>query len=149
MLKTLKDQEKKLLFDNNVLRNYFIYIRENPKSILCKIYGVFTIRLPMVEEITVYIMDNMLGKDFANIERIYDLKGSTKGRKVELTKEEQSGAEKTGLTVLKDLNYLHFMDKMDIHERDRSALSQIIALDARFLQANNLMDYSLLFIKAS
>jgi hypothetical protein len=33
-------------------------------------------------DINCFIMDNLLGKDFNNIVRIYDLKGSTKGRKV-------------------------------------------------------------------
>lgn len=35
-------------------------------------------------------MDNLLGKDFANIERIYDLKGSTKGRMAKLTDLEEA-----------------------------------------------------------
>ncbi len=34
-------------------------------------------------------MDNLLGQDFINIERIYDLKGSTKGRIVKLSEEEE------------------------------------------------------------
>ena len=38
-----------------------------------------------MQDITCYIMDNLLGKDFNNILRIYDLKGSTKGRSVTLT----------------------------------------------------------------
>jgi hypothetical protein len=38
-------------------------------------------------ELTVCIMNNLIGMDFANIVRIYDLKGSTLGRKVKLSKE--------------------------------------------------------------
>lgn len=49
-------------------------------------------------------MDNLLGQDFINIERIYDLKGSTKGRIVKLTQEEEE--KSSGLKVLKDLNFL-------------------------------------------
>ncbi len=44
-----------------------------------------------MEDVTCLIMDNLFGKDFMNIERIYDLKGSTKGRRVNLSKEESSG----------------------------------------------------------
>ena len=55
-------------------------------------------------EITCFIMDNLLGKDFININRIYDLKGSTKGRLVNLTQEEID--KSTGLNVLKDLNFI-------------------------------------------
>jgi hypothetical protein len=43
------------------------------------------LKLQQVEEISIIIMENMLGKDFGNIERIYDLKGSTKGRRAKLT----------------------------------------------------------------
>lgn len=57
-----------------------------------------------MSEITYVIMNNLLGQDFINIERIYDLKGSTFGRKVDLTEEEIK--TKSGLKVLKDLNYL-------------------------------------------
>ena len=56
---------------------------------LSKFYGVFTIRLENMDDIHCFIMDNLLGKDFNNIVRIYDLKGSTKGRKVQLTPEEE------------------------------------------------------------
>jgi len=59
-------------------------------------------------------MDNLFGKDYMNIERIYDLKGSTVGRRTKLSKEEQSGAMKTGLKVLKDLNYLDFEENISI-----------------------------------
>jgi hypothetical protein len=55
-------------------------------------------------EVNCFIMDNLLGKDFNNIVRIYDLKGSTKGRIVPLTPQEMQ-QESTGLQVLKDLNY--------------------------------------------
>jgi hypothetical protein len=57
-------------------------------------------------------MDNLFGKDYMNIERIYDLKGSTLGRRTKLSQDEQSGAIKTGLKVLKDLNYIDFHEKL-------------------------------------
>lgn len=57
----------------------------NEESLLSKYYGVFTIRIENMEDINCFIMDNLLGRDFNNIIRIYDLKGSTKGRKVELS----------------------------------------------------------------
>jgi hypothetical protein len=57
-------------------------------------------------------MDNLLGKDFGNIIRIYDLKGSTKGRFVQLSEEENS--ESTGLQVLKDLNFINFKEELQV-----------------------------------
>ena len=53
-------------------------------TFLSKFYGVYTIRVENMQEITCFIMDNLLGEDFMKIERIYDLKGSTVGRIVKL-----------------------------------------------------------------
>ena len=58
-------------------------------SLLSKYLGVYTIKIQNMADINCFIMDNLLGKDFNNIVRIYDLKGSTKGRKVQLTPEEE------------------------------------------------------------
>ena len=62
-------------------------------------------------------MDNLFGKDYMNIERIYDIKGSTMGRRTKLSTEELAGNEPTGLTVLKDLNYLDFEETLQIPDK--------------------------------
>ncbi len=54
----------------------------NEKTLLSKYYGVFTIKIEHMDDINCFIMDNLLGRDFNNIIRIFDLKGSTKGRRV-------------------------------------------------------------------
>lgn len=69
-------------------------------SLLSKYYGVFTIRVKQWGDIDCFIMDNLLGRDFLNIQRIYDLKGSTQGRKVNLTPSQELNG--SGLKVLKD-----------------------------------------------
>lgn len=60
-------------------------------------------------DIHCFIMENLLGRDFMNIERIFDLKGSTKGRKVQI-----KDKEKTGLRVLKDLNYIELCEDFEV-----------------------------------
>lgn len=101
-----------------------------------------------MDEVTCFIMDNLFGKDFMNIDRIYDLKGSTKGRRAKLTPNEEQGIEGTGLKVLKDLNYIDFGEKLKIAERQKEELMSTIEKDSTFLMRNNLMDFSLLLIKA-
>ena len=59
-------------------------------------------------------MENLLGQDFMNVKRIYDLKGSQKVRKVNLSFEEMQGNIDTGFKVLKDLNYIEFGEKLPI-----------------------------------
>jgi 1-phosphatidylinositol-4-phosphate 5-kinase len=104
VLKTLKESEKKLLLEGGILESYYTHVMANPDTLLSKYYGVFEIKISNMEDITCFVMDNLLGKDFHNIERIYDLKGSTLGRKVELNDEEI--VKSSGLKVLKDLNFI-------------------------------------------
>jgi hypothetical protein len=59
----------------------------NEQTLLSRYYGVYTIQIPGIQEVTCFIMDNLFGKDYMNIERIYDLKGSTLGRRAKLSKE--------------------------------------------------------------
>ena len=77
-------------------------------------------------DITCIIMDNLLGKDIASIERIYDLKGSTKGRR------EQPGP---ALKVLKDLNFVENGESLDVTSAAKSATLNAMEADARFLQS--------------
>lgn len=60
---------------------------KNKKSYLSKFYGAYTIKMSDMGELTCYIMNNLVGMDFANTVRIYDLKGSTLKRKVKLSQE--------------------------------------------------------------
>jgi hypothetical protein len=69
-----------------------------------------------MEEVTCFIMDNLLGRDFMSIDRIYDLKGSTKGRTAKLTDLEEEGKVSTGMKVLKDLNFINFNERLDVLE---------------------------------
>jgi len=80
VLKTLKDEERSLLLEKGVLSSYSEHVKANERSLLSKYLGIFTIRAENMTDVTCIIMDNLLGKDIASIERIYDLKGSTKGR---------------------------------------------------------------------
>ncbi|CDW79635.1 phosphatidylinositol phosphate kinase pipk5 [Stylonychia lemnae] len=145
VLKTLKESEKKLLLEKGILENYYQHMMKTKNSLLSKFYGVYTIRVKYMQEVTCFIMDNLLGQDFINIQRIYDLKGSTKGRIVKLTEEEDES--QSGLKVLKDLNYLRINEKINVAQSIKRKLLQSIQEDLSFLRNNRLMDYSLLLIK--
>ena len=84
---------------------------EQQETLLSKIYGVFTLRFNNMEDISCFIMDNLLGKDLVSIQRIYDLKGSTKGRRSDLSTGEQHCS---GLKVLKDMNYIDLEQSLGI-----------------------------------
>ena len=91
-------------------------------------------------------MDNLLGADFMHIERIYDLKGSTVGRSVNLTQEQKEGI--SGLKVLKDLNFIELNETFNVVRDEKKEFLNVLQRDSEFLARNSLMDYSLLFIKA-
>ena len=146
VLKTLKESEKKLLLSQGILENYYKHVMSSKRTFLSRFYGVFLIRVQYMQEITCFIMDNLLGQDFMHIERIYDLKGSKKGRVVKLTQEEEQN--KSGLKVLKDLNFLSVKEHLEISKGDKERILEVVFNDTLFLRRNRLMDYSLLFIKS-
>jgi hypothetical protein len=52
------------------------------------------------------------------------------------------------MKVLKDLNLVSLGEKLEVGEVARKRLLRILEQDSQFLMRNNLMDYSLLLIKA-
>ena len=101
------------------------------QSFLSRFYGVYTIRSDNMEEITCFIMDNLLGSDFMNIQRIYDLKGSTVGRIVPLTIEQK--AVSSGLKVLKDLNFCELNECLQVNPKVKKSVLEVIKSDSEFL----------------
>lgn len=80
LIKTMKESELGAL--KAILPDYVAYLKENPYSMLSKIYGVFTLRRPFMKPVTVMLMENVLqvvNKD--KLRATFDLKGSTHGRK--------------------------------------------------------------------
>ena len=43
MMKTLKESEKDIIFKKEFLHKYFMYINENPDSLLMRIYGIYQV----------------------------------------------------------------------------------------------------------
>ena len=85
VLKTLKEEEKTLLLNKGILNNYFNHLMINKNSLLGRYYGVYTIKVPSMGDLHFIIMNNIIGLDFMSTFRIYDLKGSTFKRKVQLS----------------------------------------------------------------
>jgi hypothetical protein len=103
---------------------------DSDDTLLSKFYGIYTISMENMQDITCFIMDNLLGEDFMNIERIYDLKGSTVGRIVKLKKDQQ---ERSGLKVLKDLNFCELKEKMNVDSEVKRKVIEVMGKDSQFL----------------
>jgi hypothetical protein len=65
-----------------------------------KFYGLYSIQIDSMQEISFILTDNMIGQDQQKVFRSFDLKGSTQGR---IEKVSVSDLRKgTGMKVLKD-----------------------------------------------
>ena len=80
MIKTLKEEELDLLAKRGLLEKYYQHISKNPKSLLARFYGVFTIKIQYMKKINIIVMDNLMGEHVEEAIRMYDLKGSTFSR---------------------------------------------------------------------
>lgn len=129
IFKTMTKTEKEVL--EGICADYAQFLAENPKSLLPKIVGCFSIHFDS-QEITFMMMKNILATD-KKLHQLFDLKGSTVDRTVkDPTK-----------SVLKD-NDLRAQGSLHFHPITRRAFLEQIDQDTEFLHRNNIMDYSLL-----
>ena len=77
---------------------------------------------------------------------MYDLKGSTNGRRTDLSDSEVSTGN-SSMKVLKDLNFMDLKEAIEIDQERKAEIHRVLQADVKFLAENNLMDYSLLFMK--
>ncbi|KAG2386126.1 hypothetical protein C9374_002572 [Naegleria lovaniensis] len=110
------------------LGNYYSYLYNNRETLLTKIYGLYKIN-----DICFIVMGNVFDTQLP-IDKIYDLKGSTIGR-----------YNSTGVGILKDLNWKDTDKTMRIQDplKKERLLKQIMD-DTKFLERNEIIDYSLL-----
>lgn len=87
-----------------MISDYHFYLKNNPNSLITRIFGVFLIDFEdRGESISVFVMKNILhGVPKVFVSRTYDLKGSSFDREV-LKKNSRALEEKK---VLKDLDFL-------------------------------------------
>jgi hypothetical protein len=78
-MKTVKSTEEKILFgSDSLITKYHEYMMRGEDTLLSRIYGVYKMKLSMMDEpICFLIMDSLINYDYQDIERLYDLKGST------------------------------------------------------------------------
>lgn len=93
----MKDDELKLML--KLIPDYVKHLKNNKKSLLGKIFGIFTIKADNISEVHVMLMENTLRfENTKNLKYIFDLKGSLVDRSVK-------GFTKP-TTTLKDLNFM-------------------------------------------
>jgi 1-phosphatidylinositol-4-phosphate 5-kinase len=87
-------------------------LKDNPQTLLCRIFGLHRVKLPGKKKIHFVVMGNVFPSS-KDIHEKYDLKGSTVGR---FTKDDGP------LAVLKDLNWIEGDRKLQLGPLKRTVL---------------------------
>ncbi|CAA6659405.1 unnamed protein product [Spirodela intermedia] len=151
IIKTVKKSEVKVLI--KMLPSYFQHVCQYKSSLVTKFYGVHCVKPIGGQKVRFIVMGNLFCSEF-HIHRRFDLKGSSHGR---MTDKPEGEIDET--TTLKDLD-LNFVSactryglrnswgEHDSFSRFPSALDMNIYgqidRDCEFLEAEGIMDYSLL-----
>lgn len=132
IIKTIHSVEH--LFLRKILANYYNYLKDNNSTFLCRILGLHRIKMPFGKKIHLLVMQNLFPPN-VEIEKSYDLKGSTVGRIV---------SDATNKTPMKDLNWKNNKMTFEFGPIKAEIFKNQIEKDANFLREMNIMDYSLL-----
>ncbi|KAK7245061.1 hypothetical protein RIF29_39892 [Crotalaria pallida] len=131
MIKTLRRTEVKVLL--RMLPDYHHHVKSYENTLITKFFGLHRIKPSSGQKFRFVVMGNMFCTEL-RIHRRFDLKGSSLGRssdKIEID-------ENTTLKDL-DLNYNFYLEPSW-----RESLLNQIEIDSKFLEAQRIMDYSLL-----
>lgn len=133
MIKTVKKSEVKVLL--RMLPSYYGHVCRYENSLVTKFFGVHCVKPVGGQKVRFIVMGNLFCSEY-RIHRRFDLKGSSHGR---TTCKAEGEIDET--TTLKDLD-LNFVFRLQ-HSWYEDILRQI-ERDCEFLEAERIMDYSLL-----
>ncbi|WCJ37630.1 Phosphatidylinositol-4-phosphate 5-kinase family protein [Euphorbia peplus] len=133
MIKTVKKSEVKVL--TRMLPNYYQHVCQYKNSLITKFFGVHCVKPVGGQKTRFVVMGNLFCSEY-RIHKRFDLKGSSHGR---ATGKVEGEIDET--TTLKDLD-LNFVFLLE-HSWYQELIRQIYR-DCEFLEAEGIMDYSLL-----
>ncbi|KAK7392503.1 hypothetical protein VNO78_20944 [Psophocarpus tetragonolobus] len=131
MIKTLRRSEVKVLL--RMLPDYHHHVKTYDNTLITKFFGLHRIIPSSGQKFRFVVMGNMFCTEL-RIHRRYDLKGSSLGRSADKIEIDEN-------TTLKDLdlNYCFYLEPSW-----RESLLKQIEIDSKFLELQQIMDYSLL-----
>ncbi|GMH00282.1 hypothetical protein Nepgr_002121 [Nepenthes gracilis] len=133
MIKTVKKCEVKALV--RMLPSYYQHVCRYENSLVTRFYGVHCVKPIGGQKTRFIVMGNLFCSEY-RIHRRFDLKGSRHGRTIE-----KPEVEVDETTTLKDLD-LNFVFRIQTNWYQE--LIKQIERDCEFLEAERIMDYSLL-----
>jgi hypothetical protein len=126
---------EKDFFLQKLLKKYSKHLESNPRSLLNRIFGIFTIKIPGLSPLEVMISQSLIQD---NVEKFYDLKGSTFNR---LASKPDTSCFKG---PFKDSDFLNDDVKFVLHPFIAREAKQQVRNDSKFLMQAGVMDYSLI-----
>ncbi|KAK1309535.1 Phosphatidylinositol 4-phosphate 5-kinase 1 [Acorus calamus] len=133
MIKTVKKSEVKVLL--RMLQSYYNHVCQYENSLVTKFYGVHCVKPVGAQKVRFIVMGNLFCSEY-RIHRRFDLKGSSHGRTIDMAEGE---IDETITLKDLDLNYVFRLQQPWFQEILRQ-----IDRDCEFLEAEGIMDYSLL-----
>lgn len=133
MIKTVKKSEVKVLL--RMLSSYYRHVCQYENSLVTRFFGVHCVKPVGGQKVRFIVMGNLFCSEY-HIHRRFDLKGSSHGRTID-----KSEGEIDETTTLKDLD-LNFVFRLQ--RSWYQELMRQVDQDCEFLEAERIMDYSLL-----
>ena len=142
MIKSLSDTE--MVRVKTMMASYCDHLMGHPGSLLTRFCALYTVAAQDRKHTNYLVMKNTLDPDWP-CDAIFDLKGSTKGRRTLAgTGPVQIGDRALVGVVMKDLDFIRSSFRLGLSPMSRDALLESIADDVAFLVSHKIMDYSLL-----
>lgn len=135
LIKTIPMREK-LCLERKLLKPYHERLMECEDSLLCRYFGLFTLKIPGVSPVDIVVMEGVLRR-VVNRRKCYDLKGSTYKRTTHSDPNRDS-------CVFLDLDLCAKPEEIRVKRHFKQEILQILAGDVRLLAQLRIMDYSLL-----
>lgn len=145
LIKTMEDSDFNSIMSNSFLNYYLMHLESNKDSMICRFYGIFTVKAEVNSPpFRLIVMRNAKGPFKRLIRLTYDLKGSTLNREVKIP-DEFKGKPDEYFIVRKDINFNNDVGGMNL--KDREKFMEIITKDALFFEDLGIMDYSLFVLQ--
>jgi 1-phosphatidylinositol-4-phosphate 5-kinase len=132
IIKTIHHSEHKFILE--VLKEYYEHIKNNPHTLLSRIFGLHRVKLPGNRKIHFVVMGNVFPPN-KDIHEIYDLKGSLVGRSIP-----DEEAKSNPRAVMKDLNWLSLQKKLSLGPEKRALLEKQMEADVKVCFVDIVLD---------
>lgn len=145
LIKTMEDPDYQTLIQNSFLTYYLLHLENNPNSIICRFYGVYSVYPDKTgTPLMMILMRNAKGPFKKLIRATFDLKGSTMNR---YTNVKKTSTSKDYFIVKKDLNFDEEIGGLNLKKEDKERFLSNSINDSKFFEDQGIMDYSLFIYK--